>query len=187
MQRIYGFFAELRMTESVSCRDSPGCSVCRPTSAEGGFAMKKILPAVAASILTIFALAPRGLATRVAEMSSEPIATSSESSRLAEQAGVTAGPIIIAQEPGYAPSVQDGSPDAQDNSGNGGDSAGSDDQSGTDADQNDNADSASDQNAQSDDNGDNADANQDGSGDDSQTDSGGGDSANQGAGNTMSQ
>jgi hypothetical protein len=151
----------------------------RSASAEGGFAMKNLGSAVAASILTIFALTPPGLAARATGASQSFIAANSGQLGLTDRSSAIAALMVIAQVSPGTLMVQEASPDAQgnsDNSGDDGNSADSDNQNGADADQNGDADngSDSDQSAQSNDNGDNADQN---SGD--AADQGNGDSAGQ--------
>jgi hypothetical protein len=154
---------------------TPRLRTCRPTSAEGGFAMKYLLPAVAASILTIFALAPPGLGARAAGASNSPVTANSEPSNLTDQS------IAIAQLTSGIQMAQGEPLPAQENADNPGDdgsSADSDNQN-ADADQNGDPDSNSDadQNAQADDNADNADQDS-GNAADTQADSGSADDQN---------
>src|ERR1700722_9175453 len=125
--------------------------------------MKNLLSAVAASILTVFPLAPAGhLARATGAPQNRPAAANAQFPGLADQSAASATPSSIAQLRSGTLLAQELSPQTERNSDNPGDdnsSANTDNQD-SDADQNTDPDNGSDsnQNAQTDDN-DNADQN----------------------------
>jgi hypothetical protein len=147
--------------------------------------MKNLWSAIAASILTVFALTPPGLAARAAGTPANRLAANAKVPGLTDQSTASAEPPQIAQVSSGTLLVQQETPEAQGNSDNRDDSsADTDNQNSSDAGQNSDSDNGSDsnQNAQADDDGESADQSagadaSPGNGDaaDAQTNNGGGD------------
>jgi len=162
--------------------------------------MKHIATAVAASLLTIFALAPQGPVARTANASDGQIGTSSEVSQSGEGRVAIVPAIGVAQSAAGWTLAQNDAGQAQENSDNASDadnSGDTDDQNNADTSQNGDPDNGADadQNAQAGDNGDNG-GQEPGYAGDAQSDNGdaanpqldsGGDSADQNADNPTAQ